>query len=130
MILTHPKPSPYYYMPQIYDAYHEEYHHEIPEKLRTPSDWRDFITRKNLGIHAYLHPQANMLWDRSSVVTDYYRVTCARRFLITALRLGIDITRDTPRIARAETSELSWHNWQEPENTEHVRDRDHKHIMP
>ena len=77
-------PDAYYFIPQIFDTYIEEYdeEHDGNKHIR---EWYDFIVSKQLGVVPCVSHDV------------YYRIVDHKQFLMIVVQLGITIDDETPR---------------------------------
>jgi hypothetical protein len=87
-------PEAYYFLPAIFNTYRDEYDGDKHIK-----EWYDFIVTKHLGVVPYVSPYARMnLFNKDSLISDYYRIVDLKLFFITSLQLNIVVDDETPTI--------------------------------
>ncbi len=93
----------YYFIPQIFNVFDEEYDGDKHVK-----EWYDFIVRKQLGVQPYVSRHAKLdIFDKDcALISDYYRIVDLKQFFITSLQLGITIDDETPTIPRTMTGRV------------------------
>ncbi len=92
-------PDVYYFIPIIFNTYRKEY-----DGNKHIKEWSDFVVSKQLGVAPYVSPHAKLdIFDKDSLISDYYRIVDLKQFLVVALQLGITIDDETPTIPKTMT---------------------------
>jgi hypothetical protein len=92
----HIDPDVYYFIPTIFDTYKLEY-----DGAKHIKEWSDFVVAKQLGVAPYVSQHAKLdVFDKDSLISDYYRIVDLKQFLVTSLQLGVTIDEETPTIPK------------------------------
>ncbi len=99
--MMHIDPNVYYYIPKIFNTLRDVYRIEFI-RSRKQLTWTQYIASLDMGIEMGIehdgrsyHPQ-NAMFDKDSLISDYYRIVCPKKFMMHAIRPGITITSTTP----------------------------------